>query len=66
MQNLRDEDQEGSLEWLVSTYPELNLNQATKKSKKCNSQIWRATREKGLSDVCVKCRFRSAYAVRTG
>ena len=27
---------------------------------------WRATREKGLSDVCVKCRFGSACAVRTG
>ena len=31
MQNLRDKDQEGSLEWLMSTDPELNLNQATKK-----------------------------------
>ena len=28
--------------------------------------IWRATREKGLSDVCVKCRFKLACAVRTG
>ena len=28
--------------------------------------IWRATREKGLPDVCVKCRFRSACAIRTG
>ena len=28
--------------------------------------IRRATREKGLSDVCVKCRFKLACAVRTG
>ena len=28
--------------------------------------IWRATRKKGLSDVCVRCGFRSACAVRTG
>ena len=26
---------------------------------------WRATREKGLSDVCVKCHFRSDCTVRT-
>ena len=28
--------------------------------------IWRATREKGFSHVCVKCRSRSTCAVRTG
>ena len=28
--------------------------------------VWRATRKKGLSDVCVKCRFKLACAVRTG
>ena len=28
--------------------------------------IWLATHEKGLLDHCVKCRFRSACAVRVG
>ena len=28
--------------------------------------IWLATREKGLSDICVNCRLGSACAVRAG
>ena len=42
----------------VQTGTSLNFSKFFRKSK-CHS-IWRATREKGLSDVCVKCRFAQA------
>ena len=32
----------------------------------CKTDKWLAIHKKGLSDICVKCRLGSAYAIRAG